>query len=116
MTAQLTAPVKVCPHCSAQAQTVDTKCPHCGKKYKKKSVALKILLGLAVLMVVVIGGCTALLGAGLNEAVERLNEEGVLDAADINQSCIYCNREGGQFGDIFQFCFDGDVLTTKNSY
>ncbi len=157
MTAQLNAPVKVCPHCSAQAQTVDKKCPHCGKKYKKGSTALKILLGLAVLMIVVIGGCTALLGAGINEAVEQLDEqqaasaisqetfdaiqigatradvdaavapavpqdtqefaqEGVLDAADVNQSCIYFNREGGEFGDIFQFCFDGDKLTSKNSY
>ncbi len=157
MTAQLTAPVKICPHCSAQAQTVDTKCPHCGKKYKKKSAALKILLGLAVLMVVVVGGCTALVGAGINEAVEQLDEEqaasaisqetfdaiqigatradvdaavapavpqdsqeftqeGVLEAADINHSCVYYSREGGEFGDIFQFCFEGDVLTTKSSF
>jgi hypothetical protein len=136
---------------------VDTKCPHCGKKYKKKSAALKILLGLAVLMVVVVGGCTALVGAGINEAVEQLDEEqaasaisqetfdaiqigatradvdaavapavpqdsqeftqeGVLEAADINHSCVYYNREGGEFGDIFQFCFEGDVLTTKSSF
>ena len=157
MTVTQPAPVKVCPHCSAQAQTVAKKCPHCGKKYKKGSTALKILLGLAVLMIVVIGGCTALLGAGINQAVEQLNEEqaasaisqetfdaiqigatradvdaavapavpqdtqefaqeGVLDAADVNQSCIYFNRQGGEFGDIFQFCFDNDVLTSKNSH
>ena len=44
MSTPISAPVKVCPHCGAQAQTVDMKCPNCGKKYKKKSAALKILL------------------------------------------------------------------------
>jgi hypothetical protein len=157
VTVPIQAPVKVCPHCGAQAQTVDMKCPNCGKKYKKKSPVLKILLGILVLMILVVGGCTALVGAGVNEAVNSYNEEqaksaipqetfdaiqigatradvdaavapavpqdaqeftqeGVLDEAQINSSCIYFNREGGEFGDIFQFCFEGDTLTSKNSY
>jgi hypothetical protein len=151
------APVKVCPHCGAQAQTLEMKCPNCGKKYKKKSPVLKILLGIAILMVLIVGGCTALVGGAVNEAVESYNaeqaksaisqevfdgiqlgatraqvdaavapavpqdaqeftQEGVLDEAQISSSCIYFNREGGKFGDIFQFCFDGDSLTSKNSY
>ncbi|MGY1641804.1 hypothetical protein ACI782_11815 [Geodermatophilus sp. SYSU D00703] len=157
MTVPTSAPVKVCPHCGVQAQTVEMKCPHCGKKYKKKSAALKILLGIAVLMIAIIGGCMALVGGAVNEAVETLNEEqaksaisqetfdgiqigatradvdaavapavpqdaqeftqeGVLDQEQINTSCIYFNRDGGTFGDVFQFCFDGDRLTSKNSY
>jgi hypothetical protein len=149
--------MKVCPHCGAQAQTLDMKCPNCGKKYKKKSPVLKILLGIVLLMVLVVGGCTALFAAGVNEAVSELNEqqaasaisqetfdgiqigatradvdaavapavpqnaqeftqEGVLDEAQINSSCIYFNRQGGEFGDVFQFCFEGDRLTSKNSY
>jgi hypothetical protein len=157
VTAPFAAPVKVCPHCGAQAQTVDMKCPNCGKKYKKKSPVLKILLGIVVLMVLVVGGCTALVGGAVNEAVNSYNEEqaksaisqetfdaipigatraqvdeavapavpqdtqeftqeGVLDEAQINSSCIYFNREGGEFGDIFQLCFDGDSLASKSSY
>jgi hypothetical protein len=149
--------MKVCPHCGAQAQTLDMKCPNCGKKYKKKSPVLKILLGIVLLMVLVVGGCTALFAAGVNEAVNELNEQqaasaisqetfdsiqigatradvdaavapavpqnaqeftqqGVLDEAQINSSCIYFNRQGGEFGDVFQFCFEGDQLTSKNSY
>ena len=108
-------------------------------------------------MVLVVGGCTALLGGAVTEAVNSYNEEqaksaisqdtfdsvpigatraqvdqavapavpqdtqeftqeGVLDEAQINSSCIYFNRERGEFGDIFQFCFDGDNLSSKNSY
>lgn len=151
------APVKVCPNCGAQAQTVDMKCPNCGKKYKKKSPVLKILLGIVVLIILLVAGCTALVGGAVNEAVNSYNEdqaksaisqdtfdaiqlgatradvdaavapavpqdtqeftqEGVLDEAQISSSCIYFNREGGEFGDIFQLCFDGDSLSSKNSY
>lgn len=157
MTTSYTAPVKVCPNCGAQAQTVDMKCPNCGKKYKKKSPVLKILLGVVILLVLIVAGCTALVGGAVNEAVNSYNEEqaasaisretfdaiqigatraevdtavapavpqntqeftqeGVLDEAQISSSCIYFNLEGGEFGDILQFCFDGDRLSSKNSY
>lgn len=157
MTATLPAPVKLCPHCAAQAQTTDLKCPSCGKKYKKKSPVLKILLGIAVLMVAIVAGCTALVGGAVKEAVDQYNEEqaasaisqatfdsiqvgatradvdaavapavpqntqeytaeGVLEQTQIDTSCIYFNRQDGQFGDIFQFCFDGDVLRSKSSF
>ena len=33
-----------------------------------------------------------------------------------NSSCIYYNRSEGTFGDVFQLCFDGGRLTSKNSY
>lgn len=43
--------------------------------------------------------------------------EGVFDESEIRSSCIYYNRRGGEFGDRFQFCFDGaDLLDAKNAY
>ena len=157
MTTTLPAPVKLCPHCAAQAQTTALKCPSCGKKYKKKSPVLKILLGIFVLIIAVFAGCTALVGKAVDEAVDSYNAEqaasaisqetydsiqigatradvdaavapavpqdayeytaeGVLEETQINSSCIYFNRDGGQFGDAFQFCFDGDVLRSKSSF
>lgn len=151
------APTKVCPHCQAQAQTTDSKCPHCGKKYKKGSTALKVLAVLAVLFVVGVAGCVALVGTAANEVGKELDaqqkasaitpetfnrlrigqsraevdravapakpadaqefqQEGVLDSEQINSSCIYFNKEGGEFGDVYQLCFDETRLTSKNSY
>jgi hypothetical protein len=40
----------------------------------------------------------------------------VLNEEQISSSCIYYNRRGGEFGDRFQFCFDGDSLQSKNAY
>src|SRR5262245_10585492 len=31
-------------------------------------------------------------------------------------SCIYYNRAGGEFGDVFQLCFTNDKLDSKNAY
>ena len=47
-------PTKVCPHCSAIAQTFSKKCPHCGKRYKKHTVR-NVLLGLIAFSVLAIG-------------------------------------------------------------
>lgn len=55
-----TAPTKVCPNCGAQAQTLEDKCPNCGKKYKQKKGGgcLKALLlgivGFIVLIVIIV--------------------------------------------------------------
>jgi len=112
---------------------------------------------LVITIVLVLGGCTALVIASVNKAVEELNaeqkrhaitdaqfsavqigtpkleliatlgkqpentqefvSEGIVSEEEIRSSCIYYNRAGGEFGDLFQFCFDGDdLLDAKNSY
>jgi hypothetical protein len=148
-------PTKVCPHCSAIAQTFSKKCPHCGKRYKKHTVR-NVLLGLIAFSVLAIGGCAALIGSAANEAVKQLDAEqqahaitpaqfdaitlgaseasvqtslgkppedrqqfqskGFLTNEPANSSCIYYNRDGGSFGDRYQFCFDSGKLTSKNAY
>jgi hypothetical protein len=50
------------------------------------------------------------------EDTQEFEDAGVLSATDIKSSCIYFNKQGGSFGDIYQFCFTGNKLTTKNSY
>jgi hypothetical protein len=108
-------------------------------------------------MVLVFGGCSALLIGGVNNAVNQLNAEqaahaitpaqfdsiklgtarptvistlgkqpentqefltkGVLSGQQIKSSCIYYNKSGGKFGDIYQLCFDNsNRLDTKNAY
>lgn len=47
---------------------------------------------------------------------QEFESEGIITEEPANSSCIYYNREGGQFGDIFQLCFDESQLTAKNSY
>lgn len=70
----VTAPTKVCPSCGAQAQTLDKKCPHCGKKYKRRTV-LKVLVGLSLVGLVFIVGCVALIGSAAEEVSNELNRE-----------------------------------------
>ncbi len=47
---------------------------------------------------------------------QEFAQEGVLDGKPINSSCIYYNKVNGNFGDIYQFCFQNDALESKNSY
>ena len=153
-----TAPFKICPHCSAQAQTMELKCPACNKKYRKKNrIFLKVMLGIVVSIIVLAAGCAALIGGAANEVSKQLDAEqqahaisaatfgsltlgatkaqvltaaapatpqdaqefeqsGVLTDEQINSSCLYFNREGGSFGDVYQLCFTNDRLESKNSY
>ena len=60
------APTKVCPNCGVQSQTVEDKCPSCGKPYrqKKKGGCLK-WVGISLLvLILLIAGCSALLAGG----------------------------------------------------
>jgi hypothetical protein len=50
------------------------------------------------------------------EDSQEFVREGVLEPGQINTSCIYYNRRGGNFGDRFQFCFEGDSLRSKNAF
>jgi uncharacterized protein DUF2510 len=60
-------------------------------------------------------GVMAILGKQPEDKQEFI-QEGVLDESDILSSCIYYNRSGGEFGDVFQFCFENGSLTRKNAY
>ncbi len=78
---EYTAPTKVCPHCGVQAQTIADKCPNCGKKYKKKQrIVLKVMLGLFVGFCLLIAGCAALIGSGVNEAQKENDRVGITAA------------------------------------
>lgn len=50
------------------------------------------------------------------EDSQEFVHKGVLSESQVNDACIYYNREGGSFGDRFQFCFTDDALDAKNAY
>ena len=79
MEASVTPPTKVCPSCGAQAQTFDKKCPHCGKKYKRRrgGTFVKVMLGVFLGGALLIGGCVALLAGGVDEATKEQNETAI---------------------------------------
>ena len=43
---RLLPPQKVCPCCSTISQTDAQRCPHCGKGYRRRNVALTVVLTL----------------------------------------------------------------------
>jgi hypothetical protein len=45
---------------------------------------------------------------------QEFESEGILQKEPENSSCIYYNKRGGQFGDLFQLCFTGGKLNSKN--
>ena len=47
---------------------------------------------------------------------QQFQSKGFLTNEPANSSCIYYNRDGGSFGDRYQFCFDSGKLTSKNAY
>ena len=50
------------------------------------------------------------------EDAQEFVQRGILNGQDLNSSCIYYNKAGGSFGNIYQFCFQNDALESKNSY
>ena len=50
------------------------------------------------------------------EDTQEFVSEGVLDESEVSSSCIYYNKAGGEFGDLYQFCFDEGGLRSKNAY
>jgi hypothetical protein len=116
----------------------------------KRRSGFKIFLIVAsaiiVAIVVLVVGCAALIGAGVDSAVEESNEHAITkaqydsiengmsrsevedelgppgDAQDFDleglpdSSCIYYNETDELLGNYFQFCFDDDELTSKSAY
>lgn len=65
------------------------------------------------------------IGTRKDQVVEELGEpadrqefesEGFLQDEPQSSSCVYYNRRGGDVGQVFQFCFDGNKLTSKNAF
>lgn len=71
----MNAPTRVCPHCQAQSQQAGPKCPHCGKKYKKRSTFVTVLIILVVLFVLGVGGCAVLIGGAATAVDDAIKEE-----------------------------------------
>jgi len=47
---------------------------------------------------------------------QNFESEGFLNEEPEKSSCIYYNKDGGEFLDSFQLCFDNGKLTSKNEY
>lgn len=56
--------------------------------------------------------------ADLGEPADKqeFESEGFLEDEPQSSSCIYYNRQGGDIGEAFQFCFDENRLTSKNAF
>lgn len=69
-------PTKVCRHCGAQSETFERTCPNCGRSYG--GISTGALVGIIAASLVagglVLGGCAALIAAGLNEVEEEQEE------------------------------------------
>jgi hypothetical protein len=76
---------RTCPHCAAQSTEPGTKCPHCGKKYKKRSAAKTFLLVLTGLFILGMGGC-ALMIAGIGAAVDEATEAGEVTEGSVGET------------------------------
>jgi hypothetical protein len=51
------------------------------------------------------------------ENAQHYVTRGLVDTAEINSSCVYYNWVGKKFGvSRFQFCFEANVLTSKDAY
>ena len=57
-------------------------------------------------------------GARFGQAADaqEFENESLVDKEPQNSSCIYYNRKGGEFGEVFQFCFTEGKLDSKNAY
>ena len=59
-----------------QGQTTEDACPNCGKRYKRKNRTFtKVLLGVLLAGLLLIGGCIALIGGVATEVDEELQRE-----------------------------------------
>ena len=88
MTAPMqTPPTKTCPNCSAQSQTFDQKCPHCGKSFmvKKKHTIRNVLLGITALFILIIAGCSILVGGAVNSVSNDLKKNQAKSAITVAQ-------------------------------
>lgn len=72
-------PVRVCPNCSAQSQTFDDICPHCGASFirSRRQRAKKRVKGLSKRQKIVIGGVILglLVGAITAGAIAKVNHD-----------------------------------------
>lgn len=79
----MNAPTRVCPHCHVQGDQPGPRCPHCNKKYKKRSTFATVAIVLVVLFMLGGGGCAVLIGGAavaVDEAVKEEEAKGITPA------------------------------------
>ncbi len=69
------APTRICPHCHAQGNEPGKRCPHCSKKYKKRSTFATVMIVLVVMFVLGVGGCAVLIGGAATAVDDVIKEE-----------------------------------------
>jgi hypothetical protein len=139
------APAKTCPHCGVESETFEGTCPSCGKSYERRK-AIRAAVIAAVALLVLVGGCGALIaltddldsdsvseaeydsvaqGESLTAVETRFGDPA--DREEFEQSiggrvvegeCLYYYQEGTDSFDeeYFQFCFDDGTLYLKSEY
>jgi hypothetical protein len=67
---------RVCPHCSTIARTTEASCPHCRRRYRRRSPLPALLVALAVAVAATLGG-VALMLQSFGDSLDRELEEQV---------------------------------------
>ena len=65
----------MCPHCARISFESGTRCPYCGRGFRRSSGLLPIAAMLTVFAIVVLGGMTLLFVAAGNEVDRKLDRE-----------------------------------------
>ena len=60
-------PKKVCKRCGAEAETFAAECPSCGRSYTQSTGLIVGLIAAALVLLLLVGGCAALIVAGIDE-------------------------------------------------
>lgn len=138
-------PTKVCSRCGAQSETFATSCPNCGRSYGlSRGGLIAIIAAACVAGVIFLGGCAALIVAGVNEVEEeqddyeitreqfdsvgfgagigaveqRLGEPYETDTFDEDGedvTCLYYPEAGEDvFSELIEFCFVDGRLDSKH--
>lgn len=138
-------PAKRCRHCGAESRTHADRCPNCGRRYGSGPwVVVAAIAASLVTIVLLLGGCAALIAIGLDAAKDEIDERAITRAefdavkpgdseaavrAQLgkplsedslrkrNLTCLqYAEKGEGVFGlDEFELCFRDGVLVRKSA-
>jgi hypothetical protein len=139
-------PTKVCSHCGAQSETFESNCPNCGRSYGlSRGGLIAIIAAACVAGVLLLGGCAALIVAGVNEVEEEQDayeitreqfdsiqsgatrssveaslgepyETDRFEESGLQVTCLYYPEKGEDvFSEMIEFCFVGGRLDSKHA-